>query len=259
MPRRRSAIPNTIVDDFAYRRYNQGSGARLLNDTTKGERVASANVQHKHLYSNVGNSISYMSLATYDHCFDTSQIETDSRNQCCICNDSIIHRMGEKCLIHGRYPDLITDDLLNRRIRQSSSAKVPPPQPPFGIPNSPITSFIHTYPQFDYSRVEPDRDQFQKRQSSRRRDREPHLINDDLAFRSLRKDYRLGNKLDYDDVQILSRTVSASDLPIEHMRQTLRPTKLPSLTSTISDSLSTTTTSPISDSSSHSFLSPSFV
>ena len=227
-PNRRSAIPNTIYDDFAFRRFNQSSPSGM-SIVDSGNQSFKAFNYHKATKRKQLNS--YMSRVTYDnHSPDKCSFE------CPYCDDITGHiSFGFKCPMnqYGKFPDLIADDVLNRRIRQSSGAKVLAPQPPFGIPNSPVISFLHTFPEADYSRVEPDFSQLTKR-SYRVREREPHLINDDMAFRNLRKDYQNGYKLDDENYwkgQVLLRSASSPDLSIKTLRYNLRSVQGASLTS----------------------------
>lgn len=250
MPNRRSVRPDTIHDDYAFRRYNQGSELKT--------GVPADNLQKHGRRTPIHGSLStsYMSLVTFDQSFPLR-----TNGECPYCDGSQEHSSEETCPLKElhKYPDLVVDDVLNRRIRQSSAARVAPPQPPFGIPNSSVNCFIHTFPQSDYSHIKPEQDEL--RQRFRIPEREPHLVHDDMAFRSLRKDYHLGYKLTEDDFwnsQVLDRSVSSPNLAIKNLRITLRPVKPSSLTSSpsqLSDSSSpSTATSPILDTSNSNYL-----
>lgn len=182
-------------------------------------------------------SRSYMSLVTYDDCFPESTVAVDGS-------------VDEACHLNGsKLPDLVVDDVLNRKIRQSTAAQVSPPPPPFGIPNSPLSCLMHTVPESSYASVEPDHSQIRLRY--RIREPEPDLIIDDLAFRALRKDYHLGYKVSDEDfwqTQLLSR--SASTFDVRDLRINPRPIIKPSSLTSSAASNSSTAASPTFDSSS---------
>lgn len=181
-----------------------------------------------------------MSLVTYDDSFpERAETEDASLDEACHLKSS------------SKLPDLVLDDVLNRKIRQSTAAQVSPAPPPFGIPNSTLSCLMHTVPESSYASVEPDPSQLRLRY--RIREPEPNLIFDDQAFRSLRKDYHLGYKVSEDDFwqgQLLSRSVSTSDLAFRDLRVTLRPTLKPSSLTSSAASNSSTAASPTFDSSS---------
>lgn len=135
----------------------------------------------------------------------------------------------------SKNPNLVTDDLLNRRLTQSPAAKVLPPHPPFGIPNSPIISQSN----IDYAKAELDLKQFRK-QRFRSREWTPHLINDDLAFRNLRRDVRDNLKTTSPDssyCDIYTYSGITENISLQKLRQQLRPiNRSTSLTSNSSNS-----------------------
>lgn len=235
MPNRRSAVPDTLYDDYAYRLSNQGSELRTRDQGSHNQDLRRRPIVGR---STSSLSRSYMSLVTYDDCFpDRSALENDLVEEACHLNSS-------------KLPDLVVDDVLNRKIRQSTAAQVSPPPPPFGIPKSPLSCIMHTVPEFNYSSVEPDHSQLKVRY--RIREPEPDLIFDDLAVRTLRKDYHLGYKVPDEDLwqgQYLSRSASTTDLAYRDLRITLKPTLKPSSLTSSAASNSSTAASPTFDSS----------
>lgn len=258
VPNRRSAVPDTLYDDYAYRLYNQGSELRTrkARNSSAGGDIRRRPIVGRDNSTTMTPAKSYLSLVTYD---DYPTAAAVNRTECLHCDG--LHTADEGCPLqhpnsNSRLPDLVVDDAFNRTIRQSPAAQVCPPQPPFGIPNSPTNCFIHTFPQSDYLRV-PDPASSSQQLQYRLREPVPDITLDDLAFRTLRKDYRLGSKLpseeDFWQGQILCRSASTSDLPFRDLRITLRPTAKPSssLASSSAASNSSTAASPTFDSSSH--------
>jgi hypothetical protein len=87
-------------------------------------------------------------------------------------------------------PDLTLDDVTFRNYRKANSIRIIDPQPPFGIPLGPITAA-------------PGTDYLHSKRSDRLRPlfkatRNPDLVNDDIAFRNLRKDLNTDNNLSKD-------------------------------------------------------------
>ncbi|XP_015116429.1 uncharacterized protein LOC107040730 isoform X2 [Diachasma alloeum] len=79
-------------------------------------------------------------------------------------------------------PDLTRDDVVFRSISHSNNTlRIADPQPPFGIPLGPVTGAAES----DYLHVVPQRDPHRSLYIPKR---EPDVVTDDLAFRSLRKD-----------------------------------------------------------------------
>ncbi|XP_025193842.1 uncharacterized protein LOC112593582 [Melanaphis sacchari] len=87
-------------------------------------------------------------------------------------------------------PDITLDDVVFRSQRQHLNfLKISDPQPPFGIPLGPIvgaapTDYLHAVPE---GRYKPS---FHPRKI-------PDTVEDDLAFRSLRKDYKFKTCIDF--------------------------------------------------------------
>uniref|UniRef100_A0A6V7HLJ4 Uncharacterized protein n=1 Tax=Bracon brevicornis TaxID=1563983 RepID=A0A6V7HLJ4_9HYME len=82
-------------------------------------------------------------------------------------------------------PDLTRDDVAFRSISHANNTlKIIDPQPPFGIPLGPVTGAAES----DYLHVEPNKDGQSYSRSLYIPKREPDIVTDDLAFRSLRKD-----------------------------------------------------------------------
>jgi len=77
-------------------------------------------------------------------------------------------------------PDIRTDDVLFRNIRDANLTKVIDPQPKFGIPLGPVSGGANS----DYLHAVPEG----KYRSTFHPMRNPDLVKDDLAFRHLRKD-----------------------------------------------------------------------
>ncbi|XP_011309980.1 uncharacterized protein [Fopius arisanus] len=81
-------------------------------------------------------------------------------------------------------PDLTRDDVVFRSINHANNTlRIADPQPPFGIPLGPVSGAADS----DYLHVIPSKD---ANRSSYIPRREPDVVTDDLAFRSLRKDER---------------------------------------------------------------------
>lgn len=157
-------MPNIVHDDYARRRYS-------LNKTS-AERPPPPLLR---------KTISYISLES----FDDFRCKHDANNSYCDhCNSNNNNNAPFK--ESNDEPDIVIDDMLNRKLRQSSGANVLAPHPQFGIPNSPTITYIHTFPQSDYSRVEPNLEQLSRR--AHYRQSTPDLVHDDMAFRTLRKD-----------------------------------------------------------------------
>ncbi|XP_063976649.1 uncharacterized protein LOC135162292 isoform X2 [Diachasmimorpha longicaudata] len=79
-------------------------------------------------------------------------------------------------------PDLTRDDVVFRSISHANNTlRIADPQPPFGIPLGPVTAAADS----DYLHVVPQRDPYRSLYIPKR---EPDVVTDDLAFRSLRKD-----------------------------------------------------------------------
>ncbi|XP_022164984.1 uncharacterized protein LOC111030005 [Myzus persicae] len=91
-------------------------------------------------------------------------------------------------------PDITLDDVVFRSQRQHLNfLKISDPQPPFGIPLGPIvsaapTDYLHAVPE---GRYKPS---FHPRKI-------PDTVEDDLAFRSLRKDHKFKTCIDFSFIQ----------------------------------------------------------
>lgn len=218
VPLRKAVRPNVILDDVAFRRYDKN---RIEKDTFPSINTSNSSKL------NESKSICYMWLHNYENQFKNMFLEDTV--------DSF-----------SKNPNLVTDDLLNRRLKQSPAAKVLPPHPPFGIPNFPIITQSNT----DYSKAELDLKQFRK-QRFRSREWTPHLINDDLAFRNLRRDVRDNLKRTSPDNSYCDIHSFSENISLEKLRQQLRPiNRSTSLTSNSSNSSiysSSSTLSPILD------------
>lgn len=87
-------------------------------------------------------------------------------------------------------PDVTRDDVVYRSIhRANNMLKVIDPQPPFGIPLGPVTTatesdYLHTTPKLEHPR------------SPYIPQREPDIVTDDMAYRTLRKDSGVQSKID---------------------------------------------------------------
>jgi hypothetical protein len=188
-PYRRSAIPDIINDDFAFRKYNKSLSH---NQLCSSKEINGFNT-NKRLNSNKNsNSFSYLELIK-DH-------NNDYNYNYCLNND----------LKFLSKANIRFDDLSNRKLRQAEAANPPPPQPPFGIPNSIVS---HSSPN-DYIRAEMDPKEFNKIRF-RCKSNVPHLIHDDMAFRSFRIDSLRKN------MGTIKRTTSVSSLPITPVPQRL--------------------------------------
>ncbi|XP_053214426.1 uncharacterized protein LOC128397707 [Panonychus citri] len=147
--RRRSAIPDPINDDLAARKM-----VRNRNEKSSGSKKIQ----------------SYLLLSPIYSPTTRTDISTEMISP-------------ENYLSTEPKPDIEKDDLSYRRFIQSDAAAVSPPHPPFGIPIGPtdlttINNYVHATlsekdKNFFYYRVKPYY---------------PHLIKDDMAFRSFRKD-----------------------------------------------------------------------
>lgn len=224
-------MPNVILDDYAFRRYNKtASSSQLDSMTSQDDDEDDDDSWYRHrFYRNPlhekNKSICYLSLASFDDCSLNGSVSMESPDL-----SAIPFKQRKEA-------NIVCDDVLNRKIRQSPAANVAPPHPPFGIPNSPVISYLHTFPQSDYSRVEPDVNQLQKPRH-RSRDPTPHLINDDMAFRSLRKEYKGGIKESTESLDSLRSSYSTSNLYVS-VRSKLKPIKpTSSVASSTSESLS---------------------
>jgi hypothetical protein len=187
-PYRRSAIPDIINDDFAFRKYNKSLSH---NQLCSSKEINGFNT-NKRLNSNKNsNSFSYLELR------DDNK---DYNYNYCLNNDL-------KFLSNA---NIKFDDLSNRKLRQAEAANPPPPHPPFGIPNSIVS---HSSPN-DYIRAEMDPKEFNKTRF-RCKSNVPHLIHDDMAFRSFRIDSLRKN------MGTIKRTTSVSSLPIPPVPQRL--------------------------------------
>ncbi|KPM09242.1 hypothetical protein QR98_0077750 [Sarcoptes scabiei] len=149
---RRSAMPNIIDDDLANR--------SVFRNHLKSSKSYEPWSHH---------SICYMWLENYPCRTRTENNRNDDRTQSIETNND-----GE--------PHLVNDDVFNRRLKQSTAAKLPMPSLPFGIPTMPIISFVSN----DYSKIDATwksnrKLRFRSRESS------PDLLLDDFAFRNLRK------------------------------------------------------------------------
>ena len=236
IPARRSAMPNVILDDVAYRRYDKNRQQKALPMWSSPKKSQNHNRSQQQQQS---DSICYMFLDNYEDWLNDSHI---SENNTAIHDDDDYeneYTMGKSL---RKNPDLIQDDLLNRRLKQSSASRVPTVPPlPFGIPNTPITTGVQTT---GYSNVELDQIESRK-QRFRTRESSPHLINDDFAFRMLRHDVRdvrkekqLSSSMNYSqnycDSHIINRLPyrsssfalsqsSNNPISLEELRKQLRP------------------------------------
>lgn len=170
-PYRRSAIPDIVRDDFAIRKYNKSLSHSHLNSNPE---ICGFN-SIKRINANKHYSMSY--LLTTSSADDIYYDDTD---------DPIY--TNDEDLKHVSKANIKADDLSYRRIRQSAANNVLPPHPPFGIPNSIISSVGHCSVN-DYLRAELD-PKDSARVGFRCKSSIPHLIRDDMAFRTLRKDFR---------------------------------------------------------------------
>ncbi|XP_027196034.2 uncharacterized protein LOC113790551 [Dermatophagoides pteronyssinus] len=257
IPARRSAMPNVILDDVAYRRYDKNRQQKALPMWPSPKKSQNHNRSQQQQQS---DSICYMFLDNYEDWLNDSHI---SENNTAIHDDDDYeneYTMGKSL---RKNPDLIQDDLLNRRLKQSSASRVPTVPPlPFGIPNTPITTGVQTT---GYSNVELDQIESRK-QRFRTRESSPHLINDDFAFRMLRHDVRdvrkekqLSSSMNYSQNYCDSHIVNGSpyrspslapslssnnSLSLEKLRKQLRPTvrDRSSISSATSSSSSSNTT-----------------
>lgn len=81
-------------------------------------------------------------------------------------------------------PDLRTDDLMFRQVRDARAGTLVDPQPKFGIPVGPVVGGADS----DYLHAVPAADRYR---STFNPMRNPDLVKDDLAYRHLRKDDQL--------------------------------------------------------------------
>ena len=167
-PYRRSAIPDIVRDDFAIRKYNKSQSQSHLNSNPEISGFNSI----KRINANKHYSMSYLLTTS-----SADQIYYDDTN------DSIY--TNNEDLKHVSKANIKADDLSSRRIRQSPANNVLPPHPPFGIPNTVVCQSNVN----DYIRAELD-PKVAARVGFRCKSSIPHLIGDDMAFRSLRKDFK---------------------------------------------------------------------
>ncbi|XP_046916968.2 uncharacterized protein LOC124497347 [Dermatophagoides farinae] len=252
IPVRRSAMPNIIKDDVAYRRYDKNRQQKALplwpEKSGKSQNHHNRSQQQQQQQQKQSDSICYMFLDNYEDWLNDSH---NSDNTTAIHHHHHDDNDYDNEYITGKLlqknPDLIQDDLLNRRLKQSTASRSPVVPPlPFGIPNTPITMGLQTT---GYSNVELDQTESRK-QRYRTRESSPHLINDDLAFRMLRHDVRdvrkekqsssssssinychsqnycdshIINKLPYRSSSFASSQSSNNPISLEELRKQLRP------------------------------------
>lgn len=142
-------------------------------------------------------ALSYSNLVTYDSSF-SPHYRPHPQSLCVYCSNTLLHSAkNDGCPSNGYKPspNLISDDVLYRKIKQSSGARTPAePQPQFGIPNTNITSQLNDHRNLDYSRLAPEPrplhnlPPYTTGRSWNKPHRMANPVNDDLAFRSLRKD-----------------------------------------------------------------------
>ena len=184
-PYRRSVIPDIVRDDFAFRKYNKSLSHSYLASNPEISGFNSI----KRINANKHYSMSYL-LTT---CSDENIVFNDT-------NDSIY--TNDNDLKYLSKANIKVDDLSNRWIRQSSAQNVLPPHPPFGIPNTIVShSTANDYIRAELNPKEANKVRFRSKSSV------PHLIRDDMAYRSLRKDNSRGMPLP------LSSTITNHSLP----------------------------------------------
>ncbi|XP_035716398.1 uncharacterized protein LOC110860684 isoform X3 [Folsomia candida] len=159
-PSRRSARPDTIQDDMARRRFDSPETKQPLDP--------------RNVVSKTG---SYMILSpAFSPPVSPCPPETLPLS------------------FYGNYnqdePDLTLDDVTFRQYKKANAIRIIDPQPKFGIPLGPITAA-------------PGTDYLHSKRSDRlrplfRATKNPDLVNDDIAFRNLRKDLNSDNNLSKD-------------------------------------------------------------
>ncbi|XP_054168074.1 probable serine/threonine-protein kinase DDB_G0276461 [Oppia nitens] len=171
-PARRSAIPDIIKDDFAFRKYNKSLSHSYLcaNDVIKGFNSI------KRINNNKNYSMSYLLMSSSD---DDIYYNNQYNNN---------NNTNYDDLTYLSKANIKDDDLSGRWIRQSSANNVIPRHPPFGIPNNIVCHSSSN----DYIRAELDPKESNKVRF-RCKSSIPHLIRDDMAFRSLRKDSKVSD------------------------------------------------------------------
>lgn len=142
---RRSAVPDKVMDDLAYRRMVQ----QPPPPTRNGVRSPTPR-----------KDISYMLCSAAF----TSSIQVDPA--------LVDFRLAKE-------PDVEKDDMSYRNYTQADAYRVPPPQPPFGIPLLPTQGTS-----CDYLRARPT----DAPRPLTRPKVHPDLVRDDMAYRNLRKD-----------------------------------------------------------------------
>ena len=174
------------------------------------------------------SSMSYSNLVTYDSSFEP-RARPHPLSLCVYCSNTLEHSLpNDGCPANGYKPspNLILDDVLYRKIKQSSGAKTPThPEPLFGIPNTVISSQLNDHRKNDYSRSIPeprspyDFPPYTSSRSWNQPKKIPNIINDDLAFRSLRRDLFPSNIQDHhdgnheDNVSILGTSRNTRAIP----------------------------------------------
>ena len=186
-PLRRSAVPDLIHDDVAFRKLRSKNRKRALDANS----LASC-------------SPSYLLCSPVFTPCDFVTPPASSRSPCL-----------------QPQPDVDLDDVSFRKITQSEGAKVSQPDPPFGIPKRVL---LHSA-SCDYLNVVVDREEkkngFYHRQPSKRADR----VKDDLAFRSWRRDLGDDDNDENDRQSPPLLPVTTHNVLLMNARQRLRPSK----------------------------------
>lgn len=147
---RRSAFPDAVTDDMAYR--------KLRRNDNGGDVKSNPN-----LVSQSGSFLLMSATLSPPPLVDVQPTSTPPP--------------------FAKEPDVTLDDVVFRNIRHTNNTlRVSDPQPPFGIPLSPVPAA----PYSDYLHAIPS----DKYRSTFNPSRVPDVVKDDLAYRNLRKDFR---------------------------------------------------------------------
>ena len=151
---RRSAVIDKVTDDMAYR------AARANNRPQPEVLSPIAKVDHSYLLSTPGLS-------------PAPSVQ------------SVVKTIPD--LFEDDEPDLHKDDVLYRSIRDANANAVTDPQPKFGIPKDNLVTGCSNK---DYLHATPNP---ARKRSTFRASKNPDVVLDDMAFRSLRKDSNLSD------------------------------------------------------------------
>ncbi|KAI1293641.1 hypothetical protein HDE_06451 [Halotydeus destructor] len=169
-PLRRSAIPDVVYDDLAVRKLTQASSGNNGGSSSAPGRpggthsppLAGAGLKQRQAFN-------HHPVPSYLLC---SSVYTPTLSA-----ESLLQpEMGE--------PNIEKDDLSYRKLTQADAANVLPPHPPFGIPLGPV---VGTSVASDYLNKDVDK---RKKLNYPKPSYQAHIVRDDMAFRTLRKDLR---------------------------------------------------------------------